>query len=144
MLHEICSGYYWLLKALWFFFFCLRHCSCLMTSNAAYLTALAHSSSKQRVLKADIQTSTGDTDVCRQKCSMSVFRRRCCCCSATNLRHQRKYLNCCESGVDGFYSERIHKGTSKAVKSWKYYFFIFINTDAYSAAAAFFQQQGQV
>lgn len=46
----------------------------LMTSITAYLTALAHSSRKQRVLKADIQTSTGDTDVCRQKCSMSVFR----------------------------------------------------------------------
>lgn len=48
----------------------------LMTSITAYLTALAHSSSKQRVLKADIQTSTGDTDVCRQKCIVSVFKRR--------------------------------------------------------------------
>lgn len=64
------------LKGAVIFFFFLRHPRLLMTSITAYLTALAHSSSKQRVLKTDIQTSTGDTDVCRQKCSMSVFNRR--------------------------------------------------------------------
>lgn len=34
---------------------------------AAYLTALAHPSSEQWVLQAHVQTSTGNTDVCRHK-----------------------------------------------------------------------------
>lgn len=47
----------------------------LMTSITAHLTALAHSSCKQWVLKADVQASTGDADVCRQTCSTSVCKK---------------------------------------------------------------------
>lgn len=79
----------------------------LMTSVPAYLTALAHSSSKQRVLKANIQTSTGDTDVCKQKCSMSVFNRRrsercehSAAATHQNFTLQLNYLNSCDAGVD--------------------------------------------
>lgn len=41
-------------------------------SSSSYLTALAHSSGEQRVLQADAQTSTGDTDVCRQSVCVCV------------------------------------------------------------------------
>lgn len=109
VLLEICSVCYWAFKRSCDFVSWSRVPDFLMTSITAYLTALAHSSSKQRVLKADIQTSTGDTDVCRQKCIVSVFKRRrlercehcrCCCCNAPSFRHQRHHLNCCDSGVD--------------------------------------------
>lgn len=74
----------------------------LMTSITAYLTALAHSSSKQRVLQANIQTSTGDTDVCGKKCSMSVFNRQRSerCEHSPNFTLQWNYLNSCDAGVD--------------------------------------------
>lgn len=93
----------------------------LMTSITAYLTALAHSSSEQRVLKANIQTSTGDTDVCRKKCSVSVFNRQRSerCEHSPNFTLQWNYLNSCDAGVDlmSFAGlERTHKGASKAGK----------------------------
>lgn len=118
-----------------------------MTSITAYLTALAHSSCKQRVLKANIQASTGDTDVCRKRsavcrCLAGVGQRR---VNTLLLQTSMTYLNSCDAGLDlmslaGMFGENTQgsqqgsKNHGNVISSFVallsfYPFYPYINTD---------------